>query len=320
MKDKQLQEEEREKKYTYIGIGLISIVLIMMLFAFVQQQRLNKKLETEREQVALHRNSLEVTNNELSDYKFRIDQSIASAKLIQTSILPTIATIGQYFEEIFIIYRPQQVVSGDFYWMYSTAEKTIFVLADCTGHGVSGAFMTFIGSSLLNQIIKSDNYTEPTKILDELHERLRIALQQEQTGNNDGMDISVVSIRKIDGKSEVTFASAKQTLYYYEPNKELKSIKGSRKTIGGKTNKNKEFKSHTLELDKGSILYLSSDGYVDQNNAKRKKLGSKKFFALLDEIKERPLEIQERRLNETLDRHQRGTEQRDDIAVVGLKV
>ena len=320
LQDQQLKEEASQKKYTYIGIGLISIVLVMMFFAFIQQQRLNEKLEQEREQVALHRNSLEVTNGELSDYKHRIDQSIASAQLIQNSILPTIATINQSFKDSFVIYRPKQVVSGDFYWIHFNGDTTVFVLADCTGHGVSGAFMTFVGSSLLDRIIKSDNQTEPTEILNQLHENLQVALQQEQTGNNDGMDISIVSIKKTNGKTEVSFAAAKQTLYYYEPNLELKIMKGSRKTIGGKTNYNKKFETHVFSLKKGSVLYLSSDGYLDQNNVKRKKYGSKKFFALLNEIKERPLEIQERRLTETLNRHQRGTEQRDDITVVGLKI
>ena len=278
LREQQLKEEAAQKKYTYIGFILISIILVAMLFAFMQQQRLNKKLENEREQVALHRNSLELTNNELSDYKYRIDQSIASAQLIQNSTLPTLATINQYFDDVFIIYRPQQVVSGDFYWICSKGDTTIFALADCTGHGVSGAFMTFIGSSLLDQIVKSDDYTNPTEILDELHERFQLALQQEQTGNNDGMDISVVSINRINGKSEINFASAKQTLYYYEPNQELKRIKGSRKAVGGKTYRRKEFELHTFTLEKGSVLYLASDGYTDQNNIKRKKYGSKEIF------------------------------------------
>lgn len=320
LKDLQLKEEETQANYTYIGIGLISIILVAMLFAFFQQQRLNEKLEQERQQVALHQNSLELTNGELLDYKKKIDQSIASAQLIQNATLPTLTTISRYFKDIFIIYRPQQVVSGDFYWTYSKGNTTIFVLADCTGHGVSGAFMTFIGSSLLDQIVKSDKATQPTEILNQLHARLRLALQQEETGNTDGMDISVLHITRKNDGVEISFSAAKQPLYYYEPNQELKTIKGSRKSVGGKTNYDKGFESHTFSVEKGTVFYLSSDGYADQNNIKRKKYGSKKFVALLDEIKAQPLAIQEQKLNETLDQHQQGTEQRDDIAVVGLKV
>lgn len=282
----------------------------------------NEELHQQQEEIIAQRDALEQTNTELNIYRNRVGQSIRAAQTIQNAILPTENQLKQYFDDTFIMYLPKDVVSGDFYWFEAIENKLIFIEADCTGHGVSGAFMTIIGNAILNQVVRENRIFSPVKIMEELHHQIQIVLQQEENNNFYGMDISIVVIEKTDTNSKVTFGGAGQKLYYTDEHKTLHYISGSRKKIGGKTKakSKRTFKEHTFNCSKGTILYLSSDGYIDQNNLERKSFGSTKFINLIEKNQSLTLSKQKEEFIATLQAHQKNSEQRDDITIVALKL
>ncbi|WP_169315234.1 SpoIIE family protein phosphatase [Bernardetia litoralis] len=282
----------------------------------------NEELQQQQEEIISQRDALTKTNTELNIYRNRIGQSIRAAQSIQNAILPTEKQLNEYFDETFIIYLPKDVVSGDFYWFESIDDKLIFIEADCTGHGVSGAFMTIIGNAILNQVVRENRIFSPVQIMTELHKQIQIILQQEENNNFYGMDISIVVIEKTDETTKVTFGGAGQKLYYITPQNQLHSISGSRKKIGGTTKKTskKIFEEQTFNCPKGTVLYLGSDGYVDQNNSERKSFGSNKFVDLIQKNQNLSLYEQKEEFISTLQIHQKNSDQRDDITVIALKL
>jgi len=287
-------------------------------------QVMNEELQQTQEELTAQRDLLVLSNRELEEHQYRISKSIESALLIQNSILPVAQLFEENFADHFILYLPKDVVSGDFYWLHTFENQTkILIEADCTGHGVPGAFMTLIGYSLINQIVRIEGKTTPIHIMQGLHQQIRKALQQKATGNLAGMDLSILVIKPYDFETEtweVTFGGAGQKLHYFEPQNSLEIITGSRRKIGGVRTQNKLFEEQTLFLKKGTLLYLSSDGFIDQNDEKRKKLGSKAFAQLLEKIRECTLESQQKQLFEALRNHQRNEHQRDDITVIGVQL
>ncbi len=256
-----------------------------------------------------------------------IKSSINYAKTIQNAILPFKTSIDEYLET-FILYRPKDIVSGDFYWFTHVPEKngysakTFIAAIDCTGHGVPGAFMSMIGTQLLNKIVNEDKITNPAKILSLLNDGVITSLKQKETNNSDGMDVCFCRIEQAE-KTKLIFSGAKRDLTYYNADKDcLELIKGERKSIGGVESKRSEaeFKNIELNLSKGDILYLTTDGFVDQNNIERKRIGHKGLIKILEENLEKPLNVQKEILEKALDKWQKGTKQRDDITVVGIKI
>ncbi len=279
----------------------------------------NEELFQTQEEIAAQRDLLELNNHELQEYQHRISQNIAAAKLIQNAILPTSTTIQHYFQEHFILYLPKDVVSGDFYWMVEYQKHVIFIEADCTGHGVSGAFMTLISHAIFDYVIRIHHTLEPAEILEKTHTKLMQVLQQKETGNQHGMDLSIVVISEQNEGFRIRFGGAGQKLYYSE-NQILKTLKGSPKKVGGFFNPKKSFGQQELYLQKGAILYLASDGFIDQNNPIRRKFGSVQFMKLLEKIQFLSFGEQQEILQNTLADFQQNEPQRDDITIVGLRL
>ncbi len=252
-----------------------------------------------------------------------ITDSIRYAQTIQNAVLPSKEKLNELFDENLLIYLPKDVVSGDFYWLSHTSRGTYIVVSDCTGHGVPGAFMAMIGISLFNELINIQNIEEPADILDKLDHEIQIALQQEQAKNSDGMDLVLCRIEETPNEQikKITFASAKNSLFYSQDNK-IKRIKGSTRSIGGTRSRNdkKPFEQVVFELEKGEILYLTTDGYIDQNGSNEPRLGTKSFIQRLENIKYLPLAEQQKILLQTLKEYQKDVPQRDDIAIVGVKI
>ena len=252
-----------------------------------------------------------------------INGSLRYAETIQQAILPH-EEIALNFDN-FIIYKPRDVVSGDFFWYHYLPENSQYFVAvvDCTGHGVPGAFMSMIGYSLLNKIVKEKGVTEPADILNELNQGVREALNQKESDNNDGMDVCLCSIRKIDTQtSEIVYSGAKRNLYVFEnKNESFKFLKGNSHSIGGvRKRMESTFTQLTITLSAGDVLYLSSDGFTDQNNPNRKRMGSHLFASTIIQIAKLDMTQQREKFIELLDEHMSGTEQRDDITVVGIKI
>ncbi|GAB4126035.1 MAG: hypothetical protein OHK0045_10840 [Raineya sp.] len=282
----------------------------------------NEELRQNQEEIMAQRDAIEQKNAMLNEQNEKISSSINAAMTIQQAVLPHQDKLEKLLPEHFLIFRPRDVVSGDFYWVEELDGKVIVATVDCTGHGVPGAFMSIIGSTMLTKIVKLYQTSSPSEILQRLDEEIRSTLQQDKTDNQYGMDLSVCVIENIGEKQfKITYAGAKRPLYYMEQgNNQVFSLKGDRRSIGGIQNENISFTNQEIVLRKGSALFLGSDGFVDQNNAERVKLGESKFKYLLSQNYEKPMPIIKQELEDFLDMYQRGTVQRDDILMMGIRL
>ena len=250
----------------------------------------------------------------------KILASIEYARRIQQAILPDPGARDALFGPHFVLYRPRDVVSGDFFWGYRTPDGSVFAaVVDCTGHGVPGAFMSLIGHSLLQRIVAEQEITDPGAILSRLHTGVRAALRQDESGrdNTDGMDAVLVRITP----DAILFAGARRPLYWTLPGEPVGEIKGTRASIGGGRHEVRklDFATHSLPRRKGLRLYLSSDGFADQPNHLRKPFDAAPLRALLQATSQEPLPVQLAHIEQALDLHRGGADQRDDITLLGIE-
>ncbi len=283
-----------------------------------------EEIQRQKESIEEKKDLLEETYKIIQLKNSKITDSIRYARTIQTAVLPEERALKNAFREHFITYRPKDMVSGDFYWMLPFQNHLFVAVVDCTGHGVPGAFMSMIGHTLLYRIIKLKGVSEPAQILSMLHNEVRVVLRQRHTTNVDGMDVCLCLIEKMDTQNDlsprkITFAGAKLPLYYIT-NNSLEILEEDRKAIGGIQSQVRQFTNKQVILQAGDMLYLRSDGIVDQNNERRKKFGESQFSRLLEKNAHLPMSEQKILLEEALDKHQEGTEQRDDITVLGIKL
>ncbi len=249
-----------------------------------------------------------------------ITDSINYAQRIQQAMLPDLEEIKKQLPESFVLFKPRDIVSGDFYWFHSTSSFLFLAAADCTGHGVPGAFMSMIGSSLLNEIVVEKQIHTPGLILDELRKGIIKALKQknENSNNQDGMDIALVRIDLNTCRLE--FAGANNPLFIVRNGKMLE-IPADKMPIGTYIDIDKPFTNHASELRKGDALYLFSDGFADQfGGPKGKKFSWKRTEELLCELQHKRMEDQKNILNESIEEWKKETSQTDDILVIGIKI
>ncbi len=328
---------ENQRLYMWLmGIILLLVIFIIIyiFFNFKQKKRLNKKLIQKNNEVEAQSEELQQINIELTQQRDQIKHknefikdSINYSQKIQSALLPSFKNLKKDFDS-FLIYRPKDIVSGDFYWSYRIKTQNFdykfIAVVDCTGHGVPGALLSIIGIRLLSEIISHKNIYNTAKILELLNISVKKVLKQDETDKitNDGMDVVLTRIEEKAKKYDVTFSGAKSALYYYSSEKdEIIRIKGSRKTIGGfYQNKNVKFENNYFTAVKNDILYLMSDGYIDQNNKERKRFGSVKLKKLLKKIKTEDVKKQKTILEQELDKWQGEEEQRDDITLLGVKM
>lgn len=273
--------------------------------------------------------TLRSKNLELEQKNANITSSIKYAGTIQRAILPSTNCLNRLFSDHFLIYKPKDTVSGDFYWANQIKteaskeqESIIIATLDCTGHGVPGALMSMIGNTLLNQIIHEKKIYDPAQILLCLHKNIQKALNQEESDNQDGMDGGICLIKPMQqSKFQVTYAGAKRCLMVACPNQEVQLIKGDRTSLGGLYDPLKiGIHSKSVTLDKGDQLYLTTDGFEDACNERRKKFGFRKLLQVIQSHFMQPLSQQKEVLLHQLTNHQRNTPQRDDITVLGVKL
>ncbi|WP_299463484.1 7TM diverse intracellular signaling domain-containing protein [uncultured Microscilla sp.] len=270
---------------------------------------------------------LEERNKEIEIKNTKITDSIRYAKTIQRAILPNTDKLCQAFNNYFLVYLPKDIVSGDFYWLRHFAEeqKTFIVVGDCTGHGVPAAFMSLIGTATLNEIVNQKKIDDPADILVHLHESIRVSLHQADGKNEDGIDLGLCLIEHDPENAKqrkVTYAGAKRNLLCVINNtQELIEVKGDRKSVGGMQREEKRvFTNHVLNLNTGDTLYLTSDGYTDQNGEQKKKYGKLKFLQTLTELSLLSLSEQRQELLQELKEHQGNVSQRDDITILGVRL
>ncbi len=337
------QQKQRIMILAAMGIVLLLVLLgIIMLRANRSRKKANQKLAKQNKEIAEKSDQLSDAVKKIAHQNQNIRQSINYAKGIQSALLPKEEHLNNYIDDSFILFKPRDIVSGDFYWFKEIDSRSdIFKIfgmnrmgqdqkaeenvkkkfavsaVDCTGHGVPGAFMSMIGYNLLDEIT-GKGITRPDLILEELHRGVRTALKQKETNNQDGMDMALCLIDEENKKVE--FSGAKNPLIYVQ-NGEVTQIKGDKYGIGGKIDEHK-FTLHTINVDSPTWFYLFSDGYIDQFGGETgRKFMIKRFREMLHENHGKDLQEQKDILDVTLkDWKGESYNQIDDILVIGFKL
>jgi serine phosphatase RsbU (regulator of sigma subunit) len=336
----QIQELSLKRRSTYLWAAAGFIILLWVILgisynAYRSKQKTNALLEKK--------------NKEISHQKQEITDSINYAQTIQRAILPPEKLLQKYLPDSFVIFKPKDIVSGDFYWttairlddesisklandnqlINTSANQLIFFAAvDCTGHGVPGAFMSIIGHNSLNRAVKDFKLTHPAEILDKLVELVTEALRAEnQAEVKDGMDIALCCLHIPSSASgggqgvrlRLEYAGAYNPVYIVRQNQVLE-YKADRQPIGS-FEKRLPFTNHVIELQKGDCIYVSSDGVADQfGGEKGKKLGSKRLKEWLMAVSHLPASEQYTRLKTDFENWQGSMEQTDDVTLIGVRV
>lgn len=282
---------------------------------------LEAKVVERTEQVVKQKEEIESKNQILEVLYKQVTDSIRYAKRIQEAILPPQSILRVILPNSFILYKPKDIVSGDFYWVEQKNGKTLFSAVDCTGHGVPGAFMSIVAYNILKYVVNNNNETQPARILDALNIGVSETLHQasSETHTRDGMDLALCSIDF--QKKELKYAGAYNPLYLIRDG-QLKEYKADKFPIGYYTGTTaKPYKNNTIELKAGDMVYVFSDGYVDQfGGPQGKKFMANQFRKLLLEICDLPVEEQKRTLDNKIETWRGAQEQVDDILVIGIKI
>jgi serine phosphatase RsbU (regulator of sigma subunit) len=305
------QEEVRNRTaFLYVFIGVSLLFLLMGIFVF-RQYREKRKANNE---IMLQKNIIEEKNKSITD-------SIRYAQYIQQSILPDHGTIRRLIPESFVLYRPKDIVSGDFYWIASAGNYIYIAVVDCTGHGVPGAFMSMVGHNVLSNAIKQLSSPSTSELLAFLQSEVTDLFSQNSQNYNmrDGMDLSLVRLDLKNGKMQ--FSGANNPVCHIH-NNILTEYKGNKVAISAQ-NENKDFIFSLQETDiaHSDMVYLFSDGYADQfGGPKGKKFKYKPLQQLLLSVHTRSMPEQYKVLNETLDEWRGNLEQVDDVLILGFRV
>lgn len=287
----------------------------------------NEELNLQNDHLASQRDEIQEQKDRIEKQKLALTDSIEYAKRIQTATLPPDELMKYLLPKHFVLYRPLDIVSGDFYWLTQKEKKIIIAVADCTGHGVPGAFMSMLGSALLNDIASNMSHLQANLILNELRDQVIASLRQ--TGKTDeardGMDISLCILDR--EQKTLQYAGAHQPLYHLR-NNELTVIKADMMPIGISNEAGKSFTNHEMSLRKDDAIYMCSDGYVDQlGGAKRKRFRTSRFKELLLEIQNRVMHDQKEILTSALNDwmgltglYDKEYEQIDDVIVMGIRI
>ncbi len=302
-------------------------------------EKANLKIEEKSHKIEKAYDVLEKTTEKLQKQHKNIEASINYASRIQNSMLPDLRRLQHFFPESFVIFQPRDKVSGDFYWFsevtqrrFTTApeefiknfqRKIVVAVVDCTGHGVPGAFMSVLGSDLLNQIINERKITRPNLVLGMMHESIRRTLRQENSNNDDGMDVAICVIKPTDKTLE--FAGARRPLVYVQGNEEPIKIKGTMYPVGGQMRDNtRNYARHIIDVSVPTTFYIFSDGYQDQfggENGRRFMFSRlrKVFHKIHQKSAQEQKKILENQLVEWMNQT-KNSRQIDDILMMGIKL
>ncbi len=301
--------------YPFTNYFLAGVFMLLIIWLYdSSKRRFVQELRDSKAEVDLQKKSLE-------SQKEDILASIGYAKKIQEAVLPHEETISRSIPLAFMLYKPRDIVSGDFFWFHEIdRDNYILACADCTGHGVPGAFMTVIGSNILSQIVKENKVTNPAEILIQLDQRINETLKQDNSRFSevqDGMDLALIKVDKAN-KSFV-FTSAKRPAIFIRDQK-MSEFKGSKLSIGGMRSGEKKFEEITMDFQQDDVIYLFTDGYIDQFGGKEnKKFMIKRFRELLLSINKLGMPEQKRKLDEAITAWIGNNEQTDDIQVIGIR-
>jgi serine phosphatase RsbU (regulator of sigma subunit) len=351
----QISEKQRFQRNAFIIGFVLSIFIVILVFrSYLEKKRTSQilakqkdEIEAQRDQLALMNNELTQKNDEISAQRDEIESqrdlliirknqvekihkeltdSIQYAKRIQGAIMPTIEQLDEIFSEYFLMFRPRDIVSGDFYWASRRGSWIIFCVADCTGHGVPGAFMSMLGISFLNEIVKDAKITSTSQALDELRSLIIGSLRQKDSYKQenllssvkDGMDISLCALNT--DTLELQFSGANNSCWIIKKNYEFAELASDNMPVAIHTVM-PPFSDITIQLEKGDMVYLMSDGFQDQFGGKSgKKFMRKKLRELLSAHSGEECPEQLRILNHHFDEWNKGYPQIDDVTILGVRI
>ncbi|MDX2415601.1 MAG: tetratricopeptide repeat protein [Bacteroidales bacterium] len=331
-----LLTQKRKNQQTLSILSALAVLLFILLaiglyrrYTFIKHT--NVKIRTQRDEIESQRDEVEAQRDLLETHrdlvvfqKNEIIESINYAKRIQSAMLPPEAYFSELLNESFIFYKPRDIVSGDFYWIKKVDHFIVMAVADCTGHGVPGAFMSMLGMSYLNEIAQRKEILQANQVLNELRKQIKYSLRQggERDESKDGIDMALC-VLDLESK-KMQYAGANIPLYLIKDVKgkpEFMEIKADRMPLGYYQSKDVSFVNHDVQLDRGDALYMFSDGFIDQKGGPEgKKFLSKNFKNLLLDVHTKGMSDQKEILDKTLADWMGEHSQIDDILVVGVKI
>jgi serine phosphatase RsbU (regulator of sigma subunit) len=314
-----ISESESKRKsqlliFAFIGVGLVLCALGFAVFAFINKRKANVKLEVLNKEVLLQKEELQDKNKSITD-------SIQYAQRIQNVLLTSQSYIRENLSNFFILNKPKDIVSGDFYWAIRQDDHFYFMVADCTGHGVPGAFMSLLGINFLNEIVLERKIQSPEKILDNLRaEIINVFTDKGKTESeiSDGMDCVLC---RFDLKTNLLHYAAANNAIMLIRHGALMELNGDKMPVGKSPRDQEPFTLQTFQLEPGDCLYMTTDGYPDQFGGKQgKKLKMKEVKQLLLSYTAQPVEEQKQALNRYFESWKGNLEQLDDVLMVGVKI
>ncbi len=320
-----LSGEKARSRNIWLGGIVVIIVLLLAFTVFIYRKTKTLNLEiTEQKEI------VELKSLKLEDALNSLEDSLEYSKLIQSSMLPTTDILKDYFDDSFVLFKPKDIVSGDFYWFHKDGDALIFAVGDCTGHGVPGAMVSMVCNEALNKVVKEQEVTDPSKILDKVRELVIETFKNKDKDLNDGMDIAICRIEGLN----LEFAGAQNPVWLFrnsdleeQPGQNekvsdfnMKIVKGDKQPIGKFLNP-KPFSSNSIKLIKGDLIYLFSDGFVDQfGGEKGKKFKASNLKNLLATNASTNCESQLLEIENAFNTWMGELEQVDDVCMVGVKV
>lgn len=309
-------DADRHRQNLVVLVVLIVLVIVSVFSVLIYRSlRISRHKSRIIEQQKL---LVESQHDEIQEKQKEILDSINYARRIQQALLPPLHEVKAALPESFILFKPKDIVSGDFYWFADTREQVLIAAADCTGHGVPGAFMSTIGTEKLNEAVKDSDH--PGTVLNLVNQGLKKVLRQNsgKDATRDGMDIALCAFGK--GSRHLSYAGANRPIWIIRKDAPaLEEIKATKASIGGFTEDEQLFETHTIALETGDCIYIFSDGFADQFGQSNKKLMTKKFKEVLMSVSSQPMDMQRDFLNRFIDDWKSGVEQTDDIIVIGIR-
>ncbi|WP_462280573.1 tetratricopeptide repeat protein [Salinivirga cyanobacteriivorans] len=326
-KDAELKQQAMRIYFLTGGLLLLVFLIIVVIIAFIQKRRSNKllairnhEIKEQNAEIEAQRDLAEQQRDKISEQNEKIKDSILYARRIQNALLPPDDQMEKLLKQHFILFKPRDVVSGDFYYFQQYKEFTVIAAADCTGHGVPGAFMSMLGISVLNEIMATGEFKDAAGILEILRKKVKKNLHQTSVkdSNSDGMDLALVILDR--KKMKLDFAGANNPLVIVRDN-QIITIEGDRMPIGVHIYDEEDFKNHEVKLEKADKIYMFSDGFVDQFGGKKgRKLMSKNFKNLLLETSKYDMKEQKEKLDKFFVKWKDDYRQIDDVVVMGLEI
>jgi len=304
-----LEKEENRRYFLYASIGFLILIGLFIFLGYWRKKKDNTIISLQKAEVELQKLILAEKNKKIVD-------SITYAKRIQAAMLPPNRLLNECLADSFILYKPKDIVAGDFYWLEQKANKVLFAVADCTGHGVPGALVSVICNNGLNRSVREHGLTTPGEILDKTREIVIEEFQKSEEVIKDGMDIALCSL---EGNT-LEYAGAFNPLWLIRNHeKEITELKGNKQPIG-RFDRQKPFDTKSIELQSGDTIYLFSDGFADQfGGEKGKKIKPSGFKKFLSDNADKSMKEQQKLLNEAFEEWKGEIEQIDDVCVMGFR-